>query len=38
MRDDVISMSADEIGDLTYWPGEATLASLLSQALPDRAP
>jgi transcriptional regulator with XRE-family HTH domain len=36
-RDDVISMSADEIGDLTLWPGDETVARRLSQALPQRS-
>lgn len=34
----VISMSADEIGDLTSWPGDGAVGDLLSAALPDRSP
>lgn len=34
----IISMSADEIGDLTSWPGDDAVGDLLSAALPDRSP
>ncbi|MCO8127265.1 helix-turn-helix domain-containing protein [Acidimicrobiia bacterium EGI L10123] len=34
----IISMSADEIGDVTHWPGAEALARNLSEALPGRTP
>jgi hypothetical protein len=37
MRDNVISMSADEVGDLTVWPGQDALKRRLAKALPDRS-
>jgi hypothetical protein len=37
MREHIISMSADEVGDLTVWPGHDALKRRLAQALPDRS-
>jgi hypothetical protein len=38
LRDHVISMSADEVGDVTVWPGSEPLKMKLIQALPERSP
>src|SRR5690606_28006234 len=32
----IITISDDEVGDLTDWPGEQHLARRLAEALPDR--
>lgn len=37
LPDRVVSMSADEIGDLTSWPGNERVAERLSRALPSRS-
>lgn len=33
----IISISADEVGDLTSWPGDDALASRVASAHPDRS-
>lgn len=37
MDQNLISMSADEIGGVTPWPGDERVARLLSEALPERS-
>lgn len=37
LEEGVVSMSKDEIGDLTTWPGDEQVARRLTEALPERS-